>query len=315
MRETLSMESIPMTARVQYKEIDCRSALNRVKKSMGFSWSLNPYRGCVHGCHYCFARRYHSYLDLGVGSDFTNVIFVKRNVADVLGYELSSRSWRRETVALGTATDPYQPIEGKYRLTRRCLEMFAAWRSPVSVVTKGTMAVRDVDVMAELERIAGCTVCFSVTTLDEQTWKRLEPGTPPPAKRLETMQRLVEAGVNAGVGLAPIVPGLTDSRPNLESVAAAAAAHGARFLWGGTLYLQPGTKEDFFKFLRRTYPNLTTRYRTLYPGAYAPRPVEEEIQARVQSVVAGAGLAPRRSRQPAPRPRQTELALGWGPFG
>ena len=297
-----------MTARVHYEEIQCRSALNRVK-GMDFEWSLNPYRGCVHGCHYCFARRYHSYFDLDAGNDFTSVIFVKENVAKVLSHELSRRSWLRDTVAIGTATDPYQPIEGKYRLTRQCLEAFAAWRSPVSVVTKGTMAVRDADVMADLERSASCTVCFSVTTLDEELWRKLEPGTPPPAKRLEVMRRLVDAGVNAGVALAPIIPGLTDTAENMQSVARAAAEHGARFLWGSSLYLQPGTKEHFLEFLVREYPSLAAGYRQLYPGAYPSRLVQSDVQTRVGEVRAAYGLAERRSRRPSPQPKQLELVL------
>ena len=134
-----------MPTRVRYEETQCRSALNRVQ-GMQFRWSLNPYRGCVHGCHYCFARRYHSYYDLNVGDDFTSVIIVKTNVARVLRKELSRPSWRREPVAVGTATDPYQPIEGKYRLTRQCLEAFADCRSPVRMVTKGSMIIRDIDV-------------------------------------------------------------------------------------------------------------------------------------------------------------------------
>ena len=297
-----------MSARVHYEETQCRSALNSVK-GMDFRWSLNPYRGCVHGCHYCFARRYDSYFDLDAGNDFTSVIFVKTNVAEVLSRELSRRSWRRETVALGTATDPYQPIEGKYRLTRRCLEAFVDWRSPVSVVTKGTMAVRYADVMADLERSAGCTVCFSITTLDGALWRKLEPGTPPPAKRLVAMERLVAAGVNAGVALAPIIPGLTDTAENMETVARAAADHGARFLWGSTLYLKPGTKEHFLEFLGREYPGLAAGYRQLYPGAYASSLVQTDIRTRVGKLRASYGLAERRSRRPSPQPQQLELAL------
>ena len=297
-----------MSARVSYEEVQCRSALNKVN-GMDFRWSLNPYRGCVHGCHYCFARRYHGYLDLDAGNDFTSVIFVKVNAPEVLSRELSKRSWRRETVAIGTATDPYQPIEGKYRLTRQCLEAFVDWRSPVSLVTKGTMAVRDADVMAELEQRAGCTVCFSITTLDDDLWRKLEPGTPPPAKRLLTLEKLVSAGVNAGVALAPIIPGLTDDPANLETVARAAADHGARFLWGSTLYLKPGTKEHFLEFLGREHPALLASYRQLYPGAYATRLVQTDIQTRVGKLRAAYGLAERRSRRPSRQPKQLELAL------
>ena len=297
-----------MSARVRYEKVQCRSALNRVS-GMDFKWSLNPYRGCVHGCHYCFARRFHGYYDLNAGSDFTGIILVKANVAEVLGSELSRRSWRREPVTIGTATDPYQPIEGKYRLTRRCLQAFVDWRSPVSLVTKGTMAVRDTDVMVELERRAGCTVCFSLTTLDDDLWRKLEPGTPPPSKRLAVMQGLVAAGVNAGVAVAPIIPGITDDQANLEAVTRAAADHGARFLWGSTLRLQPGTKEHFLEFLDREYPVLSASYRQLYPGAYASRSVDNDVQTRIGNLKASYGLAERRSRQPTPRPRQLQLAL------
>ena len=297
-----------LSARVRYEEVQCKSALNRVS-GMDFRWSLNPYRGCVHGCHYCFARRYHSYFDLNVGNDFTGIILVKSNVAEVLSSELSKRSWRRESVAIGTATDPYQPIEGKYRLTRQCLQAFVDWRSPVNLVTKGTMAIRDTDVMVELEKRAGCTVCFSISTLDDDLWRKLEPGTPPPSKRLAAMERLVAAGVNAGVALAPIIPGITDDQDNLETVTKAAAEHGAKFLWGSTLRLKPGTKEHFLEFLDREYPALSSNYRQLYPGAYAPQLVQSDIQTRIGVLKASNGLAERRSRRPSPQPLQLQLAL------
>ena len=299
-----------MPSPVHYEEARCRTAINRVK-GMDFRWSLNPYRGCVHGCHYCFARRFHAYYDLEPGADFTGVIVVKLNVADVVRMELSRRSWRRESVAIGTATDPYQPIEGKYRLTRGCLEGFADWRSPVSLVTKGTMIVRDVDILQELTRKADCTVCFSVTTMDLDLARKLEPGTPPPAKRLLAMKRLVEAGVNAGVALAPVVPGITDSLPNLEEVTRSAADYGARFLWASTLYLKPGTKEHFFEFVHKEYPKLEGDLERLYPSAYAPRSMQSQVRESVQQLKQSYGLT-----QPRPRPddamphhHQLELAL------
>ncbi len=188
-----------------YEEIQACSALNRVD-NMDFQWSLNPYRGCVHGCHYCFARRYHALYDLGAGQDFTGIIIVKTNLPELLRKELSRPNWRQHTVAIGTATDPYQPIEGKYRLTRRCLQALCDFYTPVTLVTKGTMAVRDVDVLSDLARTAGCVVCFSVTTLNQDLWRRLEPGTPPPLKRLQAMETLVSRGVPAGVLMSPLVP-------------------------------------------------------------------------------------------------------------
>ena len=279
--------------RVNYEEVRTASALNRVN-GMDFRWSLNPYQGCVHSCHYCFARRYHFLRELDAGEDFSRVISVKVNVAEVLRRELSRPSWKYETVALGTSTDPYQPIEGKYRLTRRCLEAFSEKGSPVGVVTKGTMVVRDRDVLADLSRWGGGTVCLSITTLDEELWRRLEPGTPPPMKRLQAVETLVQAGVNAGVLVAPIIPGITDNMANLSEVARAASEHGARFLGGSTLYLKEGTKEHFMEFLNREYPALSASYGRLYPGAYAPRRVQDRVQGMIYKLKRVHGLLDRR---------------------
>ena len=171
----------------RYQEVTCRSALNPVK-GMPFNWTLNPYRGCTHGCHYCFARRYQTQFELGPGDEFSSLIFVKTNFADVLRRELDKPSWTREQVALGTATDPYQPIEGHYKLTRRTLEALIAGRTPVGIVTKGPMIVRDMDLLAELSRVAGCTVCVSVPTVDEDAWRALEPGTAHPLQRLRAVR-------------------------------------------------------------------------------------------------------------------------------
>ena len=233
---------------VRYKEIETLGALNRVR-GMGFKWSLNPYQGCAHGCHYCFARRYNYLRDLNPDEDFSGLVFVKLNAPESLRRELSRPSWKYEMVALGTATISYQPIEGKYRLTRRCLEVFCLKSNPVSLVTKGTLVIRDLDVLAELSRHADCTVCFSITTMDNTLRSSLEPGTPPPLKRLQAMERLVEAGVNAGVLLALIIPGITDSVASLTEVVRGAAEHGARFLGANALYLKEGTKEHFLGLL------------------------------------------------------------------
>lgn len=296
-----------MSGRVRYVENDCKSALNKVS-GMTFRWSLNPYRGCVHGCHYCFARRYHAYYDLNAGDDFTGTVIVKTNVDRVLSEELSRRTWRREPVVVGTATDPYQPIEGRYGLTRRCLEAFARWRSPVGVVTKGTLVVRDVDVLADLSRSSGSTVAITVTTMDEGLARRLEPGTPPPRQRLKALERLTTAGVTAGVLMSPVVPGITDDEEGLTAVAREAANHGAKFLSGRIIYLKPGTKEHFLEFVHDQFPRLGPLYDRLYPGAFAPRAEQtrtitrmEEL-ARAHGVVAGLSAA-----QNAGRPRQLEL--------
>ena len=295
--------------RVRYEEIQTVNALNRVR-GMDFSWSLNPYQGCVHGCHYCFARRYQYFHDLNPDEDFSGIIFVKLNVSEALRRQLSRPSWKFETVAIGTATDPYQPIEGKYRLTRRCLEVFCLKRSPVSLVTKGTLVVRDRDLLSELSTRAGCSVCFSITTMDTALWRRMEPGTPPPLKRLRAMETLVRAGINAGVLLAPVMPGITDGGENLEEVVRAASAHGARFLGASTLYLKEGTKEHFLGFLEREYPHLLESYGRLYPGAFAPWHLKKGLQSQIASLKGLYRLNDRYEAAKAPqRPSQLQLAL------
>jgi DNA repair photolyase len=239
----------------------------------------------VHGCHYCFARRYHAYLDLGVGDDFTGVILVKVNAVSVLRAELARPAWRRELVAVGTATDPYQPIEGRYRLTRGILAALAESRTPASVVTKGPMVVRDIDVLRDARDRAGVTVCMSLTTLDRDLWRRLEPGTAPPHQRLRAVASLTAAGIRAGVLLAPIVPGLTTDRSNLEAVVRAAAEHGAAFLGTGVLHLEPGVREHFTEFLRADTPALLPFYQRLYRGgAYAPSRVQDALGVTVDEL-------------------------------
>src|SRR3954471_8117458 len=166
-----------------YQEVTCKSALNRVKGMPFFNWTLNAYRGCTHGCHYCFARRYHQQFELNAGDEFASVILVKVNVVEMLARELDRPSWKRDYVALGTATDPYQPIEGHYKLTRRTIQALTRGHTPVGIITKGPMVVRDRDVLAELSNVASCTVHVSVPTVDEDAWRTLEPGTAHPRQR------------------------------------------------------------------------------------------------------------------------------------
>ncbi|MGH7321256.1 MAG: radical SAM protein [Candidatus Rokuibacteriota bacterium] len=291
---------------VRYEEIEAKTVLNPVR-GMGFRWSINPYRGCTHGCHYCFARRYHAYFDLTPGDDFTGVIFVKVNAPAVLRAELARPGWRRDPVAVGTATDPYQPIEGRYRLTRRVLEALAESATPTSLVTKGTLVIRDGDVLEDLEARAGATICMSITTLDVDRWRRLEPGTPPPAQRLRAVAALSARGIAAGVLLAPIIPGLTADRANLEAVIHAAADHGARFLGTNVLHLHPGVKEHFTAFLAAEAPQLLPLYQRLYPGSYAPSRIQAEIGALVSELKERYGLGERIRREPPPETERKSI--------
>lgn len=291
-----------------YEEVQCKSALTRVR-NMAFGWSLNPYRGCTHGCHYCFARSTHFYYDLDADDEFSSIIFIKANVVDVLRLELSSPRWRRQRVVIGTATDPYQPIEGKYRLSRSALEAFLAFRTPVSIITKSSLVMRDTDILAEIAQRLGCTVNFSITTLDRALWRQLEPGTAPPLQRLRSLEKLAAAGVHAGVLLAPIIPGLTDTKENLEAIARAAADHNACFLAANVLNLGVGVKEHFLRYLQQECPWLLGAYRQLYPGRYPPKSYAEPIYDYVNILQQRYELRRRElSHSPAPEPQQLALS-------
>jgi DNA repair photolyase len=286
-------------ARASYTIAPCKTALNRVQ-GMPFAWSLNPYRGCTHGCHYCYARATHAHLGLDAGQDFTQRLFVKSNVVDVLRRELATRSWRREEVAIGTATDPYQPCEGRFLLMPGILQAFIQFQSPVSVVTKSTLVLRDMDLLAQLQAVAGARVSFTVTTLDPDLWRALEPGTPPPHKRLSVMRRLVDAGVPCGVFLAPVVPGLTDSPAALAATAEAAYAHGASWLWASPLRLAPLVKEHFLGWLGEFRPDLLDRYAQGFRGANTSPQYQAWLERQVAQARLAAGFAP--ELPPRPRP-------------
>jgi DNA repair photolyase len=284
----------------RYQEVTCRSALNPVK-GMPFNWTLNPYRGCTHGCHYCFARRYQTQFELGPDDEFSSLIFVKTNFADVLRRELDKPSWTREQVALGTATDPYQPIEGHYKLTRRSLEALIAGRTPVGIVTKGPMIVRDVDLLKELSGVAACTVCVSVPTVDEDAWRALEPGTAHPLQRLRAVRTLREAGINAGVLMAPVVPGFTTQTSKLDATIKAVAEHGAAFMGANVLYLKGGTKDHFMGFLASAFPQMVESYERLYAGAYASREYVATVRGLIDVLQERHDVARRTRKVAAPQ--------------
>ena len=277
----------------RYQEVTCRSALNQVK-GMPFEWTLNPYRGCTHGCHYCFARRYHVQFEMNADDDFASVILVKHNVAEVLAREIDRPAWTRDMVAFGTATDPYQPIEGHYKLSRHCIQVLARGRTPMGIVTKGPMVVRDIDVLQEHARAARGTICMSVPTVDEDAWRTLEPGTAHPLQRLRAVRALVDAGINAGVLMAPIVPGFTSSRSKLERTIKTIADHGARFVGCNVMHLQDGTRVHFMKFLEREFPSMVPRFERLYVKKYAPDAYRKEVQGLVRALQERYGLDKRK---------------------
>jgi DNA repair photolyase len=306
-----------LVARAHYLEDTCKTALNRVPDAsrVPFRWTVNPYRGCTHSCHYCFARAYHSYLDMGVGDDFSSKIVVKTNVVEVLRRELASPKWTGEHVAMGTATDPYQHCEGRYRLTRGVLEALADAANPMSMLTKSTMILRDLDVFRRLNDVTNVTVSMSVGTLDEDVRRVVEPGTPPGHRRLQILGRFAEAGIRTSVLVAPILPGLTDDDEHLEEVVAACAAAGVATASPIVLHVRANIREHFIPWLERSYPELAPFYRELYgTRSYAPKAYQEDVSQRFREIRSRYGLDPGTYRpgRALPRergPRQLTLAI------
>ncbi len=298
--------------RAEYRLEPCKSALNAVR-GMPFRWSLNPYMGCVHRCTFCYVRHFEQRADRPADDRYGRSIRVKTNVAEVLRRELARSSWSREDVALGTATDPYQPGEGRFRLTRSCLvELAAAW-TPFSIVTRGPLVVRDVDVLQEASSRVAVQVYFSIPTLDERVWRTTEPGTAPPRSRLEAIRRLADAGIDVGVGMAPILPGLSDRPEQLEAVVRAARDAGARGIWASVVHLRPGVREHFLEALARDWPEEVTRYEALfasraYLAASETKPVQMLVRAATDAIAMRS-----RSRTPTQGPghaqEQLELAV------
>lgn len=293
---------------VEYREEPCRSALNRVE-GMDFRWSLNPYMGCVHRCTFCYVRAFERRADRPWDERYGRSIRVKVNVAEVLARELARPGWRREAVAVGAATDPYQPAEGRYRLTRACIQAFTVARSPFSIVTRGPLVVRDVDVLQAAATRAAVHVSVSIPTLDLEIWRRTEPGTAPPRQRLRALRTLVDAGLDARVGMAPILPGLSDHPDRLAEVVRAAREAGATGLWCNILHLQPGTREHFLDHLARDWPAMLPRYQALYRGTYLERREAEPIKARLRALCAEHALDDGRVRRREPSPAPVQLSL------
>ena len=295
--------------RVEYREEPCKVALNRVK-GMPFEWSLNPYMGCVHRCTFCYVRAFEQRADRPSGHRYGASIRVKVNIAELLRAELARKSWRGGGIVIGAATDPYQPAEGRYKLTRACLEALRDASNPFSIITRGPMIVRDLDVLAEASRRAEVSVTFSVPTLDYDVWRTTEPGTAPPRQRLAALKTLVDAGVRASVGMAPLLPGLSDHPESLERVVAAAREAGACGVWANLLNLRPGTREHFLECLARDWPELLADYERLYArGAYLPRAEAEPARNEVRRLAQEHGIRDRRAEPLRPRARDEQLSL------
>jgi DNA repair photolyase len=296
----------------EYREEPCRSALNRVK-GMGFKWSLNPYMGCVHRCTFCYVRAFERRADRPADDRYGTSIRVKVNVADILRRELARASWEREWVAIGAATDPYQPAEGRYCLTRACIEALAEARNPFSIITRGPMIVRDVDVLVEAAKRASVSVTFSIPTLDEDVWRKTEPSTAHPRQRLKALKELVDAGVDARVGMAPILPGISDGPEQLREVVRAARAAGATGIWANILFLRPGTREHFLTHLAEDWPEQLPAYEELYAGrAYLGSEETTPVRTTVSRLAREHRIRDRRAVKLAPPREPEQLALEIG---
>ena len=293
---------------VEYRSEPCKSALTQVR-GMPFKWSLNPYMGCAHRCTFCYVRHFEHRADRPADDRYGRSIRVKPNIAEVLRRELARASWQREEVALGTATDPYQPAEGRFRLTRSCITVLAESGTPFSIVTRGPLVVRDVDILVEAAREVSVAVFVSLPTLDERVWRTTEPGTAPPTSRLRAIRALAEAGIDVGVGMAPILPGLSDSPVLLEATVAAVRAAGARSIWASVVHLRPGVREHFLDALARDWPEQVERYEALFATrAYLPPSVTAAITEPARA--ARVSLRYSRLREPIrPEPRQLALAV------
>jgi DNA repair photolyase len=299
-------------AGVEYFELPCRSVLNRESSGrMPFAWTINPYRGCEVGCKYCYARYTHEFMELRDGRDFERKIFAKVSAPDVFRRELAAHRDRGLPIALGTATDPYQPAEQRFRITRRMLEAIARFDGlDFSITTKGTLILRDLDLLREISRRNRFHAHITVTTTNARLARLLEPKAPPPAKRLDAIRRLVRAGLCAGLNAAPILPGLTDSPAQLDALARAASEHQAQFFFTNVLYLKSSAMAQFMPFLEKEFPRLVRRYRRLYRrSAYPPEDYQEQVRSLITRLRQRYSLSGRREESAIAK-RYEQLALG-----
>jgi DNA repair photolyase len=306
----------PEALDTRFYEVRAKSALNRVPRSsrVPFEWTVNPYRGCSHACAYCFARPTHEYLDLNAGRDFEKEIVVKVNVPEVLRKELARPSWRGAHIAMGTNTDPYQWVEGRYKLMRGIWESLRDAANPCSILTKSPLLLRDLDLMLEIAERTEISACLSVPTLDEKAWRASEPHTPHPRARLEAVAKLNAAGIPTGILIAPLMPGINDAPQQVERIVTLAKEAGAVSIGGQTLFLAGSTREVFFGWLRSYRPDLVPRYERLYSrGSRVPTRERRAIERAAGLPNVRLTPKPERFRhpgsaaRPAPQPAREEV--------
>jgi DNA repair photolyase len=304
----------PGFAGMTFHEVRAKSIINRVPGTsrVPFEWTINPYRGCTHACRYCFARNTHTYLDLDAGADFDRQVIVKVNAGELVRRELAAPRWRGAPVAMGTNVDCYQRAEGKYRLMPQIIAALRDFANPFSILTKGTLLLRDLPLLRQAAEVTRVAVSYSVGFVDEALWRTVEPGTPSPRRRLDAVRALADAGFAVEVLMAPILPGLSDDDESIEATVSAIAAAGAAGVTPLALHLRPGAREWYAHWLGREHPRLVPRYRELYrAGAYAPQAYQRELTARVRIAARRHGLpraAPteghRLAGPPAPPPTE-----------
>ncbi|GKS14040.1 hypothetical protein YDYSY3_50400 [Paenibacillus chitinolyticus] len=299
---------------VRYEKIKAKQVLNPVKTpAMPFEHSINPYRGCQHGCSFCYARAMHAFLGLNGDDTFQTNILMKENAPEALREQLRKAARSRKglagigRIAIGTATDPYQQAEGRAKLTRGCLEVLTEYPVPLTITTRSPLILRDLDLLRKLPVYA---VNISLNTLNRTTWRNFEPGAPSPSKRLETVRALTDAGIPSGIFMAPMLPYITDGRDELEELIAAAAEHGARFVMASYLRLSASdVKVWFFETIRRHYPQLVGKYAGLYASsAYAPREYHDPVRRYVDELLERYGLRDMDEEEEAPRPGERAAA-------
>jgi DNA repair photolyase len=299
----------PEALKTRFYEVRARSILNRVPEQsrMPFRWTINPYRGCSHGCQFCFARPTHTYLGFNAGRDFEHEIVVKVNAPELLRVELAKRSWKGEHVALGTNTDPYQWVEGRYRLMEGIWEALRDAANPCSVLTKSPLLLRDLKLMLEIAERTSFTACLSIPTLDQKVWRETEPHTPNPRARLEAVAELNRAGIATGVLIAPLMPGINDSPSQIAPLLEAVEAAGATSIGGVALHLRGEVRDVFMGWLAAKRPDLVARYEELYRrGAYAPREERARLARMVNRRSESGGL---RTIEDTERPEEQEIPV------
>ncbi|SPT57928.1 Rv2578c family radical SAM protein [Actinomadura madurae] len=292
-----------------FYEVHARTVVNKVPEAsrVPFRWTINPYRGCSHACPYCFARKTHEYLDLDSGADFDSRIVVKVNAAERVRAELAAPRWRGEHIAMGTNVDCYQRAEGRYRLMPGILGALTEAANPFSILTKGSLILRDLPLLQQAAARTRVSAAVSVGSVDRDLGRLVEPGAPPPRRRLEVCAALNKAGIGCGVLMGPVIPYLSDSPAQLEAAVRQVAEAGATSVSAIVLHLRPGAREWFLAWLREHHPELVVPYARLYRGgAYAPREYQERITARVRELAAAYEVGGRASHRPAAPPPPPE---------